>query len=241
MSEKEESMVEHLGELRKVLIISILAILVGTIVAYSMYLNQIMDIIVGPLKSLGKELVFLGVTEGFFTKLKIAIFAGVIFASPVILWQILRFIFPALYSNEKKIFLFMLIVGIGLFVGGITFGYTFVLELGLKVLLINFSEGLTPMIAVSKYVSFVISFLLPFGLIFEIPLVTLFLTKLGIITPAFLRKKRKYVILIMFVLAAVLSPGPDIIAQLFLALPMVLLYEISIIISALLYRKKRTE
>ena len=95
------------------------------------------------------------------------------------------------------------------------------------------------MISVSKYVSFIISFLLPFGLVFEIPLVTYFLTRMGLITPKFLRKNRRYVIFFIFVLAAVLSPGPDIFTQLFLAVPMIVLYELSIIISVIIYRKKQ--
>ena len=97
------------------------------------------------------------------------------------------------------------------------------------------------MISVSKYVSFVLSFLLPFGIVFEIPLITYFLTKLGVVTPQYLRKNRRYIIFIMVILAAVLSPGGDIIAQLFLALPMIVLYEFSIIVSAIVYRRKQKE
>ncbi|MFZ7102339.1 MAG: twin-arginine translocase subunit TatC [Peptococcaceae bacterium] len=239
MKEKTAPIMEHLEELRKVLIKSFIALIVGTIISYGFLLDKIMAIVVGPLESLGQELVFLGVTEGFFTQLKVAFFAGVILASPVIIWQILSFILPALYSYEKKLFFPLFFSGILLFVGGIVFGYMFVLDLGLKILLINFSGGLTPMISVSKYVSFVISFLLPFGIVFEIPIITYTLTKLGIVTPNYLRKNRRYVIFIMFILAAVLSPGPDIVAQLFLALPMIILYELSIIISVLIYRKKQ--
>jgi len=241
MSEKTASLTEHLEDLRKVLIRSFIAIFIGTAVSYGLFKDIVMDIVVGPLHNLGQDLVFLSVTEGFFTQLKVAFFAGIILASPIIIWQILSFVLPALYSHERKIFFPLLFLGVLLFAGGIVFGYVFVLELGLRVLLINFSGGLTPMISVSKYVSFVISFLLPFGLVFEIPLVTYFLTKIGFVTPKFLRDKRKYVILIMFIIAAVLSPGPDIIAQLFLALPMVVLYEISIIISAILFRKKKKQ
>jgi len=241
MSEKVAPLTEHLEELRRVLIISFIAIFIGTAASYGLFRKQIMDIVVAPLNNLGQELIFLGVTEGFFTQLKVSFFSGIILASPIIIWQILKFVLPALYSHEKKVFFPLFLLGIILFAGGITFGYVFVLELGLKVLLINLSTGLTPMISVSKYVSFVISFLLPFGLVFEIPLITYFLTRMGFVTPQFLRDKRRYVILIMFIIAAVLSPGPDIVAQLFLALPMLVLYEISIIISSLLYRKKQKE
>lgn len=238
MREKTAPLTEHLEDLRKVLIRSFIAIFIGTVISYGLFLDRIMEIVVGPLDRLGQELVFLAVTEGFFTQFKVAFFAGVIFACPIIIWQILSFVLPALYSHEKKVFFPLLFFGVVLFGAGIVFGYVFVLEIGLKVLLINFSGGLTPMISVSKYVSFVISFLLPFGIVFEIPLITFFLTKIGVVTPQYLRKNRRYVIFIMVVLAAVLSPGPDIVAQLFLALPMVILYEFSIIISAIIYRKK---
>ncbi|MFZ5942729.1 MAG: twin-arginine translocase subunit TatC [Bacillota bacterium] len=239
MSEKTAPLTSHLDDLRKVLIKSFIAVFLGTVISYGFLLDRIMKIVVGPLDSLGQDLVFLGVTEGFITHLKVAFFAGVIMASPIIIWQLLSFIMPALYSNEKKVFFPVFFLGIILFSGGIVFGYVFVLKLGLRILLIDFSGGLTPMISVSKYVSFVISFLLPFGLVFEIPLITYFLTRMGFVTPQYLRKNRKYVILLMFILAAVLSPGPDIVAQLFLALPMLLLYEFSIIISSILYRKKK--
>ena len=237
MNEKAAPLTTHLEDLRKVLIRSFIAIIVGTAISYGLMLDWIMEIVVGPVHRLGHELVFLAVTEGFFTQLKVAFFAGVIFASPIIIWQILRFVLPAMYSHEKRLFFPLLFFGVILFSAGIVFGYIFVLELGLRILLINFSGGLTPMISVSKYVSFVISFLLPFGLVFEIPLITFFLTRMGIVTPKYLRKNRRYVIFLMFILAAVLSPGPDIVAQLFLALPMVILYEFSIIISSVLYRK----
>lgn len=241
MNEKVGPFLEHLHELRRVLIISAIAVLAGTVISYAFYLDTFLNIIVSPLNKLGKELIFLGVTEGFMTQLKVAIFGGVLIASPVIMWQILGFIMPALYSHEKKVFLPLFLLAILLFVTGIAFGYIFVLELGLKVLLVDFSAGLTAMISVSKYVSFVIAFLLPFGFVFEIPLITYFLTRLGIVTPKFLREKRRFVVLGMFVLAAVLSPGGDVIAQLFLAIPMLILYEISIFISTAIYKPRPIE
>ncbi len=124
-----------------------------------------------------------------------------------------------------------------LFVAGIAFGYFFVLRLGLRALLFTFSGGFNPLISAANYVSFVLSFLIPFGLVFEIPLFVYFLTKAGIVNPVLLRSKRKYVILIILILAAMLTP-PDIISQLFLALPMMLLYEISIEISSHVYKRK---
>lgn len=169
--------------------------------------------------------------------LKVALLAGAIIASPVILWQIIRFILPALYKHERRIFFCLIFSTIFLFIAGVAFGYFFVITLGLNALLFTFSGDLTPIISVSSYVDFVLCFLIPFGLVFEIPLIAYFLTKVGIINPVMLKEKRKYILLIILVLAAVLTP-PDIISQVLLAVPMLLLYEISIKISAVVYKRK---
>lgn len=238
MEEKKATFIEHLEELRKVLIICIIAILIGTIASYTFLREWIGYFVFEPINRLDKELVMIGVTEGLFTQLKISFLGGFILSSPVIFWQFLRFILPALYKNEKKLLWISLILGVALFVTGIAFGYLCVLDIGLAFLLNIFAEGLTPMISVSKYVSFFMSFLLPFGLIFQIPLVSMILTITGIITPVYLRKQRSYVILGVFILAALLTPS-DVVTQIFMALPMLILYELSIMISMLIYRRKK--
>ena len=237
MDEKNAPIMDHLNELRRVLIISIIALIVGTLAAYIFFLEDAMNLIKAPIASLNIELNFTQVAEAFLTQLKVALLAGWIIASPVILWQIIRFILPALYKHERRIFFALIFSCIFLFVAGIAFGYFFVLRLGLRALLFTFSGGFNPLISAANYVSFVLSFLIPFGLVFEIPLFVYFLTKAGIVNPVLLRSKRKYVILIILILAAMLTP-PDIISQLFLALPMMLLYEISIEISSHVYKRK---
>ncbi len=238
MDEKKTTIFEHLEALRRVIIISLLAVLVGMCISYGLFSEAIMRIIMEPVDKLGKELVIIGVTEGFLVQLKIALIGGLVLASPLVFWQTLSFILPALYRHEKKIFWLSLFFAVVLFVTGIVFAYVCVLGLGLKVLLVNFSAGLTAMISVSKYVSFVISFLLPFGIIFEIPLITFLLSRAGIISPGLLKRKRGYVILTIFILAAFLSPGADVITQLMLALPMLVLFELSILISVIFARRE---
>lgn len=237
MDEKNAPVLEHLNELRKVLIVSVLALIVGTIITYAFLLDDVMDLIMAPIEALNVELNFFQVTEGFMAHLKVALLAGAIIASPVILWQIIRFILPALYKHERRIFFCLIFSTIFLFIAGVAFGYFFVITLGLNALLFTFSGDLTPIISVSSYVDFVLCFLIPFGLVFEIPLIAYFLTKVGIINPVMLKEKRKYILLIILVLAAVLTP-PDIISQVLLAVPMLLLYEISIKISAVVYKRK---
>lgn len=237
MDEKNAPIMDHLNELRRVLIISIIALIAGTLVAYIFFLEDAMNLIMAPITSLNIELNFFQVAEAFLTQLKVALLAGCIMASPVILWQLIRFILPALYKHERRIFFALIFSCIFLFVAGIAFGYFFVLRLGLKALLFTFSGDFNPLISAANYVSFVLGFLIPFGLVFEIPLFVYFLTKAGIVNPILLRSKRKYIILIILILAAMLTP-PDIISQLFLALPMMLLYEISIEISSRVYKRK---
>lgn len=237
MSEKSAPLLEHLNELRKVLIAVVIALVLGTIVCYAFFMEQTMALVTAPIESLGQQLYFTNVTEGFMTHLRVAVMGGCIIASPVIIWQILRFILPALYKHERRMFFAILFFGILLFVGGIAFGYVFVLTLGLNAMIFTFSGDLQPLLRSSEYVSFILSFLLPFGLVFEIPLFVYFLTKLGIITPKLLREKRKYIILIILILAAVLTP-PDVISQMLIATPMLILYEISIWLSSIVYKRK---
>ena len=134
-------------------------------------------------------------------------------------------------------FYLLLFFSVTLFVLGIAFAYFFVLRMALNALLFTFSGDLIPEITANYYISFVLKFMLPFGIVFEIPLFVYFLTKVGILKPDTLRKNRKYVILVMLILAAMLTP-PDIISQLMLAAPMYVLYEISIKISSIVYNRK---
>ena len=237
MDEKYAPIAEHLRELRKVIIWIAVSLVLGTIICYSFFIEQAMDLVTAPITDLGLELKFISVSEGFMAHIKIALLGGLIIASPVIIWQLMSFILPALYKHERRIFYALLFFSVILFVAGIAFAYFCVLRLALNALLFTFSGELIPEITADYYISFVLKFLLPFGIVFEIPLFVYFLTKVGIIKPEHLRKNRKYVLLVILVLAAMLTP-PDIISQLMLAAPMYLLYEISIKISSSVYNRK---
>lgn len=237
---QDMSAFNHLQELRKVLIICIVTIGVTSICVYVLALDSLLQFLMSPIDRLGLETVMIGVTEGFIVRLKVAFFAGLLLSVPVILWQVLRFIFPALYPNEKKASIVLVIGGAILFAGGIIFSFSLVLNMALKVMLFDFAGGISPMISLSKYVSFIMLILFPFGLIFEIPLIAVILTRIGIVSPAFMKKHRKVVIFSSFVVAAFLTP-PDIFSQVLLAVPMVILYEFGIIVSSLVSRKKKKE
>ncbi len=237
--EKYAPMMEHLSELRTRLIRCMLALLLGMVICMVFFQEELASFIMKPFMELeGNKLVYVGLTEGFLFNLKIALLGGCVLASPVILWQVMRFVMPALYRNEKRVFLLMTFFGILLFVGGICFGYFLVLQPVIRTLIRLAGDNLQPMITANSYMSFVLGFLIPFGLVFEIPMFVYFLTKAGIITPSMLSKNRKYVLLIVLILAAVLTP-PDIVSQLCLAAPMLLLYEAGIQISRFVYRRKQ--
>jgi sec-independent protein translocase protein TatC len=231
------TLTSHILELRKRLIISLAALFFGVVFCFFWGQELLFELLMAPLQRLNQELVLIAVTEGFYFQIKIAFLGGIFLALPVIMWQSIAFILPALYSNERKVFWTLFITTVVLFGVGVVFAYTVVLDLALKFLLLEFNAGLNTMLSASKYLSFIVAFLLPFGLIFEIPVLVLLLTKMKLITPAQLRKKRRYIILAIFILAAILTP-PDVISQVLLALPMLLLYEISILVSYLFSHDK---
>lgn len=229
-SEEKQTIIQHLEELRKSLIISIVAIIIAAV--FSFYFSEeILAIIIQPLSALDEELIVTGVTEAFFVKLKLAFLSGFVIAFPVVSWAIWRFIKPALYVNERKYIYILFPVTIGLFAIGILFSYFGLLRLILNFFIYIAGENLVTMFKVDQYVSFVIAFTLPFGIVFELPVVVYFLTRIGIIKHEMLAKNRKYALLIIVILAAALTPGPDPFSQLMMAVPVYLLFEISIIIA----------
>lgn len=232
-----QPLTEHLKALRRVFLISLIAVFVSSILCYGFLREPIMSLVTAPMAAYDIELKFTSVAEAFMAYMKISILAGVIFASPIVLWQILKFVLPGLYENEKKAFLTMLFWLFCLFLAGVCFAYFVVLKVALYALLFNFSGEFDPFITVANYLSFVGKFLIPFGIVFEIPLLIYFLTKFDLVTPESLVKYRRHIILVIVIAAGVFSP-PDVVSQALLALPMYVLYEISIVISRRVYKKK---
>jgi len=186
------------------------------------------------------KLVFLAPAEALWMHIKISIAAGLMLALPVIFHQFWKFISPGLLPKEKKYAIPFIFSATGLFLFGAAFCFFIVLPFAMGFLL-TFKVGdfLMPMLSVGQYVSFCLKIILAFGTVFQLPIVIVFLTKVGIVSPKTLAKNRRYAVLAAFVLAALLTPTPDIFNQALMAVPMILLYEVGIWISMLLLRKKK--
>ncbi len=228
---------KYLEELRRVIIVSLVATVLCAVLIY-FFSELVLNRITQPVTSLGYDMVVIGVTEALITKLKLSLFLGFLTALPVILWQIAKFVLPALRGVEKRYFVTFLVLSFFMFVGGIAFAFFGIYEIGVSFLLRFAGPELVPMLTVSNYVSFTMRFCLPFGLVFELPLVVYFLTKLGVITYAGMLRARKYALLFSIVVAAVLTPTPDIFTCGVMAGPIYLLYEASVTIARLVERGK---
>jgi len=223
-------LIEHLTELRRRLIISFGCIIFFSILAY-FFSNELIYFFSRPVG----ELVFLSPAEAFLTYIKVSIIGGSIIALPVVFYQFWKFILPALYQNEKKFFYVILPSSIIMFYLGVVFGFVIVLPLGLRFLLGFSGDNLSQLISMRYYFSFMLTFLLPFGLIFELPLIINMLIKVGITSVSSLTKMRRYIIVIIFIFGAILTP-PDVITQLLLALPLIILFEGSLLIARIINR-----
>ncbi|MFQ6112174.1 MAG: twin-arginine translocase subunit TatC [Nitrospinota bacterium] len=227
---------KHLEELRTRLIIIFIGVGVGFGICYysSSFLVWILQ------RQLGEKLVFLSPTEAFFTRLKIALFAGIFISMPLTLHQLWLFVMPGLLERERKYTLPFVIFGTIFFVIGASFAYFLILPYGLKFLLSFATPLLVPQIAFGFYVSFAFKLMFAFGIVFEMPLVTIFLVKLGVIDVEFLTRNRKYFFVLAFVIGAILTP-PDVFTQMMMAGPLLALYEVSIGVAKVLTRRRKAE
>jgi sec-independent protein translocase protein TatC len=184
----------------------------------------------------GGSLIFTSVAEAFFTYMKVAFIAGLILTSPFILYQIWAFVAPGLYQKEKRYVVPFVLGGSLFFTMGVLFGYFVAIPIGFKFLLGYATDFIKPMPSMKEYLSFSIKFLLAFGLVFEFPVVLVLLSRIGVIDAKMLARQRKYAILLIFVFAAVMTP-PDLISQVLVALPLMGLYELSILLSKFFGKK----
>jgi sec-independent protein translocase protein TatC len=240
MQDKSMTLTEHLEDLRRVIIISALALIVATALTYFGFRVQLMAILTRPMQEMGYDLIFITPLEAFLTSIKACFLAAVFLTFPIITWQVWGFILPALNRHERKYLYLFTPFSVILFVLGLAFSYYAVFPLAIRFLLVVASDGFQPMITVSRYISFVTTFILPFGIVFQLPLLIMLLTRLGLITPPFLVRQRKIAILAIFIVAAILTP-PDVISQLLMGLPMVVLYEASIWLSYLVRRRSQEQ
>jgi sec-independent protein translocase protein TatC len=246
-SEREEHtddvpmpLTSHLGELRKRLVHTLIVIIAVFVAATSieMELDQpILSAFRAPLDARNIPLVFLELTEPFFTYLRIGLYAALFLSFPYLLGQIWLFVRPALFSKERNAIWPFIVFSYPLFVGGGLFGYFVVIPYGYDFFLGFENKYTLPSLSMASYLSLTIHLLFAFGLIFELPTVSFILTRLGIINATWLRENRKYSLVVIFIAAAVLTP-PDVFTQTLMAGPLIILYEISILVSKMAGRKK---
>ncbi|MDR1776396.1 MAG: twin-arginine translocase subunit TatC [Desulfovibrio sp.] len=231
----------HLNELRVRLIRCCMALGVAFVACW-VVVDPIFDTLVNPLLAAlpnNSTAIYTTLPEGFFTRMFVAFVTSVFAASPVIFYQLWSFIAPGLYEEEKQAIVPIAFVSAVFFVLGGTFCYFIVFPYAFKFFVSFSTEQIVVMPKVSDYLDFVLKLILAFGLIFEMPLFAFFLSRMGIVTAAMMRHARRYAVLAIFIIAAILTP-PDVVSQLLMACPMLLLYEVSILVAAAFGRKKKS-
>lgn len=238
--DEAKPLLSHFLALRKVFIVSVLAVLVAFLLIFYFLSSTLMDFILSPIKERGVEVIFTALSEAMITQLKLSLVAAVIVASPIIIGQIWGFVKPALYDAEIKKVRFWFFVTVFLFLCGVAFCYFCIYSLAVDFFLVAGENVVTPMISIDKYLNFMLSFLLPFGVAFNLPVAIYLTTKIGITTPTMLVKNFKFVVLLIAVTAAFLTP-PDVFSQVMLAVPLLVLYCVGILVAKVVYAKKQKE
>ena len=233
--EKKLSVLGHLGELRKRLIRSLIAVAVTSILSFIFY-EQIFDVLISPARDI--DLIFIEMTEMLSMTMRVALISGIILAMPYLTYEMVMFVSPALTRREKR-YVYLVLPWVALmFAAGVAFGY-FVLIPRLTGFLLTWGSGLAAIQPrVGSYINVVTRLLLAIGLVFEMPVLTTFLARLGILKPKWLSDKRKTAIILAFILAAIITPTIDPINQSLVALPLIVLYEMSIWLAKLVYKKE---
>lgn len=244
LSDVQMPFTSHLAELRSRLVKSVLAVAVAFIACFA-FADDIFAVLTAPLKHLnirGLTLIGTAVTEAFFTKMKVSFVAAVILSSPILLWQLWQFIAPGLYEHEKRYTRSFVSVGSVFLVAGAAFCYFIVIQHGLSFLLGRYEEiDIQPLLQIGDYLSLVSRLVLAFGVMFEMPVLAFFLARVGIIDHRLLIRHSRHALLAIALFAAVLTP-PDLIAQIFMMVPLMLLYALSIAVAyAARYRMNRLE
>ena len=240
---RKMAFLEHLDELRKRLFISIIAILIGFLICW-FFSKDIYLFLARPviqfLPPEDKKLAFTSLTDPFFLYMKVAFLAGIFLAAPVVIGQLWLFISPGLYKKEKKYAFPFIIFASLFFIGGGLFGYYVAFPMVCRFLL-SWGEPFRPIITIKEYLAMASKILIGLGLVFELPILIFFLARLGLVTPRFLIKNLKYAVLICFILAAIITPTPDVVTQSTFAVPMIALYCLGILIAIVFGKKREAE
>jgi sec-independent protein translocase protein TatC len=232
------TLMEHLTELRKRLIHSVVYLLIGFVIAYAFH-ERLYGYVQAPLDKLHIALNFTHPTDGLNLYLKTAFVGGAILASPFILYQLWLFISPGMYANEKRYVWPFMSATIGLFLAGAWFGYHWVLPGAIKVLVLDFGRRFNPILTIEDYTGFFLAVILGLGICFELPILIFFLALFGIVDGKFLLRHFRYAVLVIFIVAAVICPSPEPTAMCLFALPMLVLYFLGVGVAFLVHPARR--
>jgi len=232
--DKKKTVIEHLEELRLRIIKCAVFVIAASVICYN-FSGKILSIVIKP----ANRTVFIAPQEAFVAYIKVAFISGILASVPFILFEAWRFISEGLQTREKKYVLLFAPLSLIFFAVGAIFGYGVILPVAMKFLLGFSTEYITPMLSVGMYVSFAGLLIFAFGIMFELPIAALFATKIGLVTPYFLSKRRREAVVIIFIMAAFLTP-PDVVTQMLMAVPLLALYEASILFSKLAYKRGET-
>lgn len=237
----EMPFLDHLEELRWRIVWALGALVVGLIIGFVIVTKfELIRLLQEPIAPFmgGHKLVYTHPTDTFSITLSTAFIVGVVLASPVLIYQLWAFLSPALHRHEKKVVIPVIVGAVALFVSGVALAYWFVLPLTLRFLM-NFQvASLEPMITASGYFGFVTTLALTFGAIFELPILILALTALGLVTPAFLARFRRYAFVLSFAVSAIITPGDIFVATFAMTAPLYLLYEVSVLLATVIFRRR---
>ena len=235
--EQKISVLDHLRELRRRLLWSVLVVVIAAFACF-FFVEQIFEILKAPAGEI--DLIFIEMTEGFTTYMKISLVGGIVLSMPFLIYQFVMFVIPALTRRERKTIFILLPIITVMFAGGILFAYYYLLPPAIGFLLTFGTEVAEPQIRMSNYINFITRLLLAIGIMFELPIVTSFLARMGVITSKWLAERRRIMIIFSFVLAAFITPTPDAFNQSIVAGTMIILYEISIWMAKLMQRRRTT-
>jgi sec-independent protein translocase protein TatC len=239
----EMPFLDHLEELRRRILWSLAAIVVGTVIGFLIVQNfHLMELLKEPIAPYlpNGKLHVIRPTDAFFVTLKLALFCGLVLSAPIVIGHIWAFLAPALYEHEKRYITPFLIGAIGLFLAGVLMAYLWVLPVALGILLTKFqSDYFQYIITAREYFAFATQLIVAFGLMFEVPVVMVLLSALGIVNPATFAKQRPYALVVSSILSALLTP-PDVMSMMMLMIPVVLLYEVGILLGRLVWKKRTT-
>lgn len=240
MTEERQTLIQHLTDLRTALIRSSIALTISML-ACLYFSKGIFRFLQAPLLKVmpeGTSFIATNPLEGMVTYLKVALLAGVFAAAPVILYQVWTFVAPALYKNEKKMAFAFVLFSSAFFIGGAWFGYAVIFPVGFKFFVAALEgTGIRFLPQMEDYLGFISKMLLTFGLIFELPVILVILSRIGLVNATMLSKSRRYVLVGTFLVAGVLTPGPDVLSQFLLAAPLLVLFELSIVAVRVLQKK----